>query len=250
VGHRVMADGAREVAALFACGRGALVSHLSAANFHHCSPTSQPPSGRHRRRRTADSEETRNQDSSRPGHGPARRTHPRPHPGHHPRPDPPRPRRRRIGVRARAGACRGPGAPARAPPRSPRSARAQPRSRRYPGAARNPRSPRRAGADALGSREAPAPPRSVGRASPAAGQHRRREPGGRRLWRDQRLVVEVDGFRFHSSRASFERDRKRDAVLAASGYTVLRVTSRQLVNEPEAVVARIAGALAVRGSAG
>jgi very-short-patch-repair endonuclease len=70
------------------------------------------------------------------------------------------------------------------------------------------------------------------------------------LWRDQRLVVEVDGFRCHSSRASFERDRKRDALLAASGYTVLRVTSRQLVNEPEAVVARIAGALAVRGSAG
>jgi very-short-patch-repair endonuclease len=70
------------------------------------------------------------------------------------------------------------------------------------------------------------------------------------LWRDQRLVVEVDGFRFRSSRASFERDRERDAVLAASGYTVLRVTWRQLVNEPEAVVARIAGALAVRGSAG
>jgi very-short-patch-repair endonuclease len=69
------------------------------------------------------------------------------------------------------------------------------------------------------------------------------------LWPAQRLVVEVDGFRFHSSRATFERDRERDAVLAASGYTVVRVTWRQLVDEPEAVVARIAAALAVRGSA-
>jgi very-short-patch-repair endonuclease len=66
------------------------------------------------------------------------------------------------------------------------------------------------------------------------------------LWREQRIVVEVDGFRFHSSRAAFERDRQRDAALAAGGYTVIRVTWRQLVDAPEAVVARIAAALAVR----
>jgi very-short-patch-repair endonuclease len=66
------------------------------------------------------------------------------------------------------------------------------------------------------------------------------------LWRERRLVVEVDGFRFHSSRVAFERDRERDARLAATGHTVLRVTWRQLVQAPEAVVARIAAALAVR----
>jgi very-short-patch-repair endonuclease len=66
------------------------------------------------------------------------------------------------------------------------------------------------------------------------------------LWREQRLLVEVDGFRFHSSRASFERDRHRDTALAAIGYTVVRVTWRQLVGAPEAVVAQIASALAVR----
>jgi very-short-patch-repair endonuclease len=67
------------------------------------------------------------------------------------------------------------------------------------------------------------------------------------LWRDQRLVVEFDSFRFHSPRARFERDRARDAALAAAGYTVIRVTWRQLVDTPELVVARIAGALALRG---
>jgi very-short-patch-repair endonuclease len=66
------------------------------------------------------------------------------------------------------------------------------------------------------------------------------------LWPEQRLVVEVDSFRFHSPRPRFERDRARDAALAAAGYTVIRVTWRQLVDTPEAVAARIAAALAVR----
>jgi very-short-patch-repair endonuclease len=64
------------------------------------------------------------------------------------------------------------------------------------------------------------------------------------LWRDNRLVVEVDGYRFHSSRAAFERDRRRDAELQAAEYRVVRVTWRQLVEEPVAVVARLALALA------
>ena len=67
------------------------------------------------------------------------------------------------------------------------------------------------------------------------------------VWREHKLVVEFDSFQFHSPRARFERDRARDAELAAAGYTVIRVTWRQLVDSPEAVVARIAQALAVRG---
>ena len=39
---------------------------------------------------------------------------------------------------------------------------------------------------------------------------------------------------------------ERDAALAAAGYTVVRVTWRQLVDAPEAVVARLASALAAR----
>jgi very-short-patch-repair endonuclease len=63
------------------------------------------------------------------------------------------------------------------------------------------------------------------------------------LWREQRLIVEINGFAFHSSRTAFERDRRRDAELAALGYRVIRVTWRQIVDRPEAVIARIAGAL-------
>lgn len=64
------------------------------------------------------------------------------------------------------------------------------------------------------------------------------------LWRDERVVVEVDGFRFHSTRRAFEADRRRDADLAARGYTVLRITWRQMADHPHAVVARNAAALA------
>jgi very-short-patch-repair endonuclease len=65
------------------------------------------------------------------------------------------------------------------------------------------------------------------------------------LWREQRLVVEVDGFAFHSSRSAFERDRRRDAELGTLGFRVMRVTWRQIVNGPEALIARLAKALAV-----
>ena len=63
------------------------------------------------------------------------------------------------------------------------------------------------------------------------------------MWREQKLVVEVDGYRFHSGYAAFERDRRRDQQLLAAGYRVLRVTWRQLVNEPMALAVRIGQAL-------
>lgn len=63
-------------------------------------------------------------------------------------------------------------------------------------------------------------------------------------WRDERLALEVDGYAFHSSRTAFERDRLRDAELQAAGLRVMRVTWRQIVDAPEAVVARLAQALA------
>jgi very-short-patch-repair endonuclease/predicted transcriptional regulator of viral defense system len=63
------------------------------------------------------------------------------------------------------------------------------------------------------------------------------------LWRAEGIVVEVDGYAFHSSRARFENDRRRDAGLAALGIRVIRVTWRQLVAEPEAVLVRLARTL-------
>jgi very-short-patch-repair endonuclease len=65
------------------------------------------------------------------------------------------------------------------------------------------------------------------------------------LWRSQRVVVEVDGYRYHSNARAFERDRERDGILVANGYAVIRVTWRQLVQSREAVIARVAAALAL-----
>ena len=69
-------------------------------------------------------------------------------------------------------------------------------------------------------------------------------------WRDERIVVEVDGFAFHSSRSRFESDRRRDAKLAAEGFLVMRVTWRQLAHEPEATLVRLAQALTVARAGG
>ncbi len=63
------------------------------------------------------------------------------------------------------------------------------------------------------------------------------------VWRDRRVVVEVDGFRFHPDRAAFERDQARDRAHVAGGCRVLRITARQLEREPLLVVAQIARTL-------
>jgi len=63
------------------------------------------------------------------------------------------------------------------------------------------------------------------------------------VWDAQRLVVEVDGYRYHGTRATFERDRRKDADLMLAGYRVLRITWRRLVREREAVIALLATAL-------
>jgi very-short-patch-repair endonuclease/predicted transcriptional regulator of viral defense system len=68
------------------------------------------------------------------------------------------------------------------------------------------------------------------------------------LWREQRLIVEVDGWDGHSTRAAFEADRRRDADVQARGYRVIRITWRQLTEEPEAVVANLSAALALSPS--
>ena len=64
------------------------------------------------------------------------------------------------------------------------------------------------------------------------------------LWRDLRLVVEVDGYESHGDRAAFEADRARDATHVAAGYRVIRFTAVQLRDEPLVVIARLAAALA------
>jgi very-short-patch-repair endonuclease len=62
-------------------------------------------------------------------------------------------------------------------------------------------------------------------------------------WPEHGLVVEFDGWGAHGHRLAFEADRRRDQVLVAAGLRVIRVTDRQLLDEPVAVAVRIAQAL-------
>jgi very-short-patch-repair endonuclease len=59
------------------------------------------------------------------------------------------------------------------------------------------------------------------------------------LWRDQALIVETDGYRYHRGRRAFEEDRKRDLELRLHGYQVLRFSYVQVVEEPRAVAAAL-----------
>jgi very-short-patch-repair endonuclease len=63
------------------------------------------------------------------------------------------------------------------------------------------------------------------------------------LWPQHRLVVELDGLQFHGHRAAFERDRRKELVLPAAGYQVIRISWRQLTEEPLMVAATLAAAL-------
>jgi very-short-patch-repair endonuclease len=55
------------------------------------------------------------------------------------------------------------------------------------------------------------------------------------LWRDQRLIVETDGYRYHRGRAAFEDDRARDLELRALGFEVVRLSYKQVAEETERV---------------
>ncbi|MFL5832712.1 MAG: endonuclease domain-containing protein [Solirubrobacterales bacterium] len=64
------------------------------------------------------------------------------------------------------------------------------------------------------------------------------------LWRESRLIVETDSRRVHGTVAAFEKDRRRDQILTAAGWTVIRCTWRQLRDEPEALAHTIRTLLA------
>lgn len=53
------------------------------------------------------------------------------------------------------------------------------------------------------------------------------------LWVGPRVVVETDSYTYHANRPAFESDHKRTMVLTAAGYTVHRVTGLMLEREPE-----------------
>ncbi|MHB8511112.1 MAG: endonuclease domain-containing protein [Actinomycetota bacterium] len=60
---------------------------------------------------------------------------------------------------------------------------------------------------------------------------------------EQRLIIEADGYEFHSSRSAFERDHERDIERTRLEWRVIRVTSQQLRRDPDAVIDSIRNAL-------
>jgi very-short-patch-repair endonuclease len=66
-------------------------------------------------------------------------------------------------------------------------------------------------------------------------------------WEEQGVVVEIDGWAFHKTRARFEEDRRKRDALAAAGLVVLTPTPQRIRRELEAVVLQITQVLRLRG---
>jgi very-short-patch-repair endonuclease len=59
------------------------------------------------------------------------------------------------------------------------------------------------------------------------------------VWRQQRLVVETDGERFHRGQLAAAEDRARDDELRALGFEVLRFSHGHVVSQPGRVAALV-----------
>lgn len=66
-------------------------------------------------------------------------------------------------------------------------------------------------------------------------------------WPGARFALEVDGYKYHSSRYRFERDRRKDNELRRAHIEVMRIVSREIRERSLALVADITRALARRG---
>ena len=59
----------------------------------------------------------------------------------------------------------------------------------------------------------------------------------------QRVGIELDGFRFHDTRDSFDAERARGNEFQAMGWRILRITSKHLVQNPDDVLTWVRRAL-------
>jgi hypothetical protein len=65
-------------------------------------------------------------------------------------------------------------------------------------------------------------------------------------WPEQRFAVELDSYATHGTNAAFERDHLRDEDLVLAGIESIRVTDVRFHREPKAVLQRVATLLARR----
>lgn len=68
------------------------------------------------------------------------------------------------------------------------------------------------------------------------------------VWDKPRIVLECDGWAFHGDRRAFERDRRRDQDHLVAGYRTVRITWRQLHEEPTRIAELLASLLAGGGA--
>jgi very-short-patch-repair endonuclease len=66
------------------------------------------------------------------------------------------------------------------------------------------------------------------------------------LFADHRVIVELDGWRYHSDHPTWEGDRTRDTTTAAAGYVTLRITWLRWQDDREGVLSDLAAVLAGR----
>jgi very-short-patch-repair endonuclease len=65
---------------------------------------------------------------------------------------------------------------------------------------------------------------------------------GRRVdcrWPEQRLTVEIDGYRYHHSRHAWEQDRRREREARARGDDFRRYTYGDVFESPGAMLAEL-----------
>jgi very-short-patch-repair endonuclease/predicted transcriptional regulator of viral defense system len=62
-------------------------------------------------------------------------------------------------------------------------------------------------------------------------------------WPEHRLIVETDSPRYHGTALAFESDRHRDQRLTLAGWRVVRITRRQIIENPAWVTALLRGLL-------
>ncbi|HEV7177423.1 MAG TPA: type IV toxin-antitoxin system AbiEi family antitoxin domain-containing protein [Solirubrobacteraceae bacterium] len=69
------------------------------------------------------------------------------------------------------------------------------------------------------------------------------------LWRAAKVILEIDGYHYHHTRAAFERDHRRDAEHQREDFLVIRVTPRQLQHNHVAILVHVATTLERRRAA-
>lgn len=63
----------------------------------------------------------------------------------------------------------------------------------------------------------------------------------------ERLILELDGYAIHATRRTFEEDRARDRALTTAGWRVVRITWRQLREDPRSLAGYIRALLRAAG---